>query len=511
MVDIPTGKTAFNLLFDKNFKHAEEQLAKASLLINDSSIDEFAILFQLAEMLDSNFAKADLSPLNKELFKLLLNEDSKIGKVFWHSLAKCFSQQDTTYNPIDAEELISILMLLEKNGSKDLYQNFRDFIATNGLLRSSSKRHLEYTSITEEAGQSSLLDLVFELDFFTNFISEHKNILSDIFLFSMGINPHIGHSLKEDFFPAIKDKQKLIFLEKKGLAKKSSKESSEQYDQYMNYGKNHEIFLKKLSSSNEDNGERFAHCDFTHREELQLLSDKFAVFENLFSSMMNSVKVGDNIMYRKESFTEIFIQEMIENHTSEWNNFEENLKSVGIFVDFGTLDGFDEPFLDIQNFVETVFLVFFSYSKKLLKSLSSLIDGENVTPESACILLELRNPKTILNAVANENTILKWAEFGNKISFSYIDKLSFIEWGLEKKRKNRLPKILSLKNLSKNIELQDLTAIKNELDDVFTENLSRSDISKEDLMNKIISNKDLGQLTSDESLTLDKVFNSLDY
>ena len=63
----------------------------------------------------------------------------------------------------------------------------------------------------------------------------------------------------------------------------------------------------------------------------------------------------------------------------------------------------------------------------------------------------------------------------------------------------------------KNIELQDLTAIKNELDDVFTENLSRSDISKEDLMNKIISNKDLGQLTSDESLTLDKVFNSLDY
>ena len=82
---------------------------------------------------------------------------------------------------------------------------------------------------------------------------------------------------------------------------------------------------------------------------------------------------------------------------------------------------------------------------------------------------------------------------------------------MEKKRKNRLPKILSLKNLSKNIELQDLTAIKNELDDVFTENLSRSDISKEDLMNKIISNKDLGQLTSDESLTLDKVFNSLDY
>ena len=48
--------------------------------------------------------------------------------------------------------------------------------------------------------------------------------------------------------------------------------------------------------------------------------------------------------------------------------------------------------------------------------------------------------KTILNAVANENTILKWAEFGSKISFSYIDKLSFIEWGLEKKRKNRLPK-----------------------------------------------------------------------
>ena len=107
-----------------------------------------------------------------------------------------------------------------------------------------------------------------------------------------------------------------------------------------------------------------------------------------------------------------------------------------------------------------------------------------------------RNPKTILNAVANENTILKWAEFGNKISFSYIDKLSFIEWGLEKKRKNRLPKILSLKNLSKNIELHDLTAIKNELDAVFTENLSLSDISKEDLMNKIISNKDLGQLTS---------------
>ena len=199
MIDMQTGKKAFKLLFDKNFKHAEEQLAKASLLINDSSIDEFAILFQLAEMLDSNFAKADLSPLNKELFKLLLNEDSKIGKVFWHSLAKCFSQQDTTYNSIDAEELISILMLLEKNGSKDLYQNFRDFVVTNGLLRSSSKRHLEYTSITEEAGQSSLLDLVFELDFFTNFISEHKNILSDIFLFSMGINPHIGHSLKEDF------------------------------------------------------------------------------------------------------------------------------------------------------------------------------------------------------------------------------------------------------------------------------------------------------------------------
>ena len=182
-------------------------------------------------------------------------------------------------------------MLLEKNGSKDLYQNFRDFIATNGLLRSSSKRHLEYTSITEEAGQSSLLDLVFELDFFTNFISEHKNILSDIFLFSMGINPHIGHSLKEDFFPAIKDKQKLIFLEKKGLAKKSSKESLKQYDQYMNYGKNHEIFLKKLSSSNEDNEERYDHNDFTHREELLLLRDKFNAFENLFISMMNSVKV----------------------------------------------------------------------------------------------------------------------------------------------------------------------------------------------------------------------------
>ena len=65
-------------------------------------------------------------------------------------------------------------------------------------------------------------------------------------------------------------------------------------------------------------------------------------------------------MYRKESFTEIFIQEMIINYSSEWSNFEKDLMRFEIFVDYGDfeIDEMFEPFLNTPELVEKVFLVF---------------------------------------------------------------------------------------------------------------------------------------------------------
>ncbi len=526
-------KENFEKLFDKNFKHAQEQLVKASLFVNNQAKDEFEILFSLAENLDSSNSsaptnvaslhhakniKADLSPINKELLKLLLNENSIIGEVFWHSFAKCHSQQDSVYSNLDSEGLISILQMLDESNSEELFKKFRDFIATNGLLRSSSHRHLEYSSISNEDGQSSLFDLIFDLDFFKNFITDHKNILLDILLFSMGINPHIDGSYREDFHPAIKDKKKLSFLSKKGLIHKPSKSSSEKYDEYMRHGKNVDKYLNELSSSGEDDPERSVHNEFRFAEELVILQGKFYKFENLFKDMMRVNMLNSrSIMNRKESFSEIFIQEMSKNHHSEWENFKKGLMLNGVCVDY---ENFDDPYLDMNSLLETVFQIFFSYLRGLLKSLNFLSRGV-IKCDLACYLLELKNPKTILNAIADENGILKWSEIEgiNKkekltdidYQMKLIDFSSFLEWGLDKKRKNRLLKILSFKDLTKSINLHDLVTLKDKLDNTFNENSSSFDFNREDLLKKIKTNKYLGQLTSDESQILDKVFGSLEY
>ena len=183
-------KDFFSDIFDKNFKHAEEQLIKVCILINDSEDNaylqkEFDIFFSLAKEQEKISKSGNYSPAYKELLILLLHPNSKIGQAFWYAFSKSFSQINDIQNNLSAEDLISIMQTIKEGASENLFRTFEEFVAVNGLLRSSSKKHLEYSSITQEDGQSSLRDLVFNIDNFETFINLHKNILLDGLLFSL--------------------------------------------------------------------------------------------------------------------------------------------------------------------------------------------------------------------------------------------------------------------------------------------------------------------------------------
>ena len=275
----------------------------------------------------------------------------------------------------------------------------------------------------------------------------------------------------------------------------------------MNDGKAEKKLHKEISLSDTDNELRLAHNKFQFFEEISMARERIDSFRNLLSKLNDPSYVANNpeenqltgAMSRREVFWQVFEQRMDQKHKSEWKEFLTTLKLNHLISDD------ENNNRDSGDIVREVFLNLLNYFHSLLSATDMLLIN-SINVEHIPYLFELSNKKTVLNEIAKESSILKWRK---KDVFNFVESSSVIKWGLEDKRKSKLQKVLSFKDANANLNIDFLNQLHHIFSDILEENKSYSEEFKLNLKHKIISNKNLGQLTSDESMILDEVFSSV--
>lgn len=465
-------------MFDKNFHHHDEQVLKLSLKIfSDPSSENLQI-----DKIFSNFPQKEearlLYPNYIHFLELVLNEKTHTHKAFWTAFSKSYSQQENIHTTLKVDDLVKIIKLISTEKDNDvLLEKFKQFIITNGLLRSASLRHLEYESISNKEGFGSVADLNFEINSFNSLIVKYKEILLDAYLSIHGINSK-PQGFYEDSYFSVVDKSDSTYLKRIGLLKDSSHESFEQIQKYLQAGPQKYDYLKELSETDKDSIEREKFVYDSFSDQLYINTDRVESFSSEIDKLNREIfktSEEDSAMQFNETFYEIFFDEMnnkFKDTSPFFSNFEQQKK----------------------DFFPVFFTMMFKNLSGHLYARAALLNVAEIDKEQACLLTGLSNTKTILNEASKENSILKWS-----VDFLYLYCDSVFKWGSDDKRKSRIKKFLYAKDLTKKIDYVYLKEVFMKYDSLEKNN---------DMTFRLLNNKNLGQLTADESLIINDLLSA---
>ena len=185
------------------------------------------------------------SSINLQFIYMLLNKDSVVGQIFWDAFLTAYLLKTRLNSPFSLKQLTTLLDIVSsqhKNNQKqhksnqktkesaDLLQALQDFIATNGLIRESTKLHIELEAILDYnpgSGAKALLNISDK--YVERFTKKYKQLLVRSVFLMHGVPPMKSIFLEfidPDIEPSIKE---LNTLKKHGLIKPASELQRKMY------------------------------------------------------------------------------------------------------------------------------------------------------------------------------------------------------------------------------------------------------------------------------------------
>ena len=117
-----------------------------------------------------------------DIFCYLLN-DSPFANAFWNFYIDALNFNDQYYLNLKTEDIKNILDALIKNKHGETTENFIEYIQLNGLLRSTTRRHLENKSVLEVLeGHGAQAEIFINKKYRSNAVLKEK-----IFYFTLSV------------------------------------------------------------------------------------------------------------------------------------------------------------------------------------------------------------------------------------------------------------------------------------------------------------------------------------
>ena len=171
-----------------------------------------------------------------DIFCYLLN-DSPFANAFWNFYIDALNFNDQYYLNLKTEDIKNILDALIKNKHGETTENFIEYIQLNGLLRSTTRRHLENKSVLEVLeGHGAQAEIFINEKYLSNAVSKGKDILFHFICLFYGLDFLKLYGMEHTFKinNALNNDEKKFFNDL-NLISKTKKKYLDTYNMYMDH------------------------------------------------------------------------------------------------------------------------------------------------------------------------------------------------------------------------------------------------------------------------------------
>ena len=390
---------------------------KAIKIIADIGKRIFSKQYEIKILADCFVANSGIegsySYKNLDLIYLLLNQDSRTGKVFWDAFTTSYLNKNDKESPFTLSQVIKLLELVSKNAKQkkskedqDLYENLTFYISTMNLIKHSSKTHItDEASIDLFPGHGAIAFTNIDEDHKKRIINKHKDILTRAVLLINGITPSSSSIYRELIGADQPSKKDLSILRKHGLLCDASTDAFGNYNDLIR-GRNYAEMNSK--------------SDIYLEQALQTISQLKALMP-MFESQKSADEI-EHVFYEKANF-ELLINYYANKTLSKQEGSLSNLlkkyfeanppKSISPYGKRLKLEVFEKnrqmQIIEmLSNFNPTIIIL--NAIRYLIRSLEARIklreDDNFIGAKEIALIAGLDNERTVLNDAREKDSAL---------------------------------------------------------------------------------------------------------